>query len=77
MIIFKMNQKNITEMTVDDYIREQKNKGKKFIRWGKSVKIFRNFAKAVFAPDEYGIGWKLPRSFPNGDMFMGIKHYKK
>lgn len=70
----QMKDKYITEINVDDYIREQKRKGKKIIYWGlNGRKMLRKFAKIIFHDSQY----RLPHSFPNNDVFMGIRHQSK
>ncbi len=62
----------INILTIDDYIREQKAKGRKTITWNKKdVKVFRKFIRIT------NLDYRLPHDYPNGHMFMGIKHYKK
>lgn len=71
-----IKQKDITAINVDDYIREQKKSGKKFIIWDKKkVLIFRKFARATFHDPLFN--WRMPHSFPDKALFMGIKHFCK
>ena len=84
-------QKNITDLNVDDYIRQQKRMGQKRFFWsGKALKAFKNFSEAIFAdpivgyPEEYffiknGDVFKKPswKNYPNGVIFMGVKHFMK
>lgn len=68
-----MKQENITMINVDNYIRECKKQGKQVIYWDKKpVKYLRKFARIIYNDS----GYHLPHSFPNGEMFAGIKHYK-
>ena len=63
----------ITNINVDDVIRQRKKEGVDRIVWeGDDLKVFRAFVRAVFNFN----GFRLPHSFPNGEMFMGVKHYK-
>lgn len=67
-----MKQEEITEINVDDYIREQKELGKKKIIWTgkKEIKIFRRFARINY----WDVHFRLPHSFPHKATFRGIKH---
>lgn len=70
-----MKDADITIANVDDFIRERKRNRARYIRWGKNgARYFKRFVRAVCAPDEYGIGFKVPKNL-NGITFMGIKHY--
>ena len=69
-----MKDKDITMFNVDDYIRERKRAGAKYIKWGTNgIKQFRRFARIIY----HDISFRLPHSFPSGHVFMGIRHYKK
>ena len=69
-----MNDKDITAINVDDFIREKKLKNAKYIRWGKNgQKYFKNFVKSLYDFEHY----RYPKTFFNGFTFMGIKHYKR
>ena len=68
-----MIDKDITAINVDDYIRERKKAGAKYIKWGiNGVKHFRFFARIIYHDSLL----RFPHSFPNGHQFMGIKHYR-
>lgn len=65
--------KEITQINIDDYIREMKKSGRKSIRWiPKDWKIFAYFVWSatcdVFSGQN---GYKIK----NGDQFAGLKHY--
>ena len=69
-----MSDSEITIYNVDDFIRERKQKGAKRIIWGKNgVRHLRKFARIIYHDN----GFRLPHSFPSGDLFMGIKHVKR
>lgn len=66
-----MTQNNITVLTLTDYIKEQKIKGKKSIRWGiKGKKVLREYLEALLSDYKYDFNGSL-----GGFQFMGIKHF--
>jgi len=68
-----INRKDITEATIDDYIREQKKLGKKSIRW--STKEWKILKYLVAASSLEELGFK-PFKIRHGGLFMGIKHLR-
>ena len=72
-------KKNITEINIDDYIRNQKRKGIKILRWGKKEwGILKKFVKAATTPlDEYGVTLGSGYILKEGNTFMGIKHEQR
>ena len=80
-----MNDKEINEMNVDDYIRQQKRKGKKSIRWGKNGWSKLRILFVAHSPCIHGwfclcsssnTKW-MNKNFKSGMIYMGIKHYRK
>ena len=67
-----IKDKDITRSNVDDHIREKRKSGASKIYWGENgAKHLRRFAR-MFYRNEF----RFPHSFPNGHVFMGVKHYK-
>lgn len=62
--------KDVTFLNVDDYVRERLRNGAKKIFWDKNG---ANLLKLFLINS----GFQISSSFPKGDIFMGIKHYKK
>ena len=80
-----MKQQDIDEMNVDDYIRQEKRRGRKKIYWSKKGwKVLRNFFMAN-APCVHGwvcvcsegVDDWTKKNFKSGVIFMGIKHFIK
>ena len=83
-----MNQRiiesGITEINIDDYIRDKKRKGEDSIFWNnKNWEILKQFFLAN-APCVHGMfclcseiseKW-IKKHFKNGITFMGVKHYR-
>lgn len=88
-----IKKNEINNINVDDYIRQQKKKGQRRFFWhGRAREAFRNFSESIFSdpfcgyPEKYFIvdekvctvkkkrSWK---NYPQGDMFMGVKHFSK
>ena len=66
-----MKQSEITSLNVDDFVRERKRNGSKYIRWNK--KAFSYFRRFYIAVCE--MNYIKPQRNLNGLTFMGIKHY--
>ena len=86
-----IKRNEITELNVDDYIRQKKRMGQRRFFWsGEALKAFKYFSEATFAdpmvgyPEEYFTiknNEALPKPYwehyPNGFTFMGVNHFKK
>ena len=68
---------NITEMNVDDYIRDERRNGTTVIFWSKkNWKILSRFVEAATSPiTEYGMPYGRGYKIKEGDTFMGIINY--
>ena len=75
----KIIKKKISELNIDDYIRQQKRIGEKIIFWNKKeLLILKKFFKAATTKiDLNGVIIKNGFKFPvkKGFLFMGIKHF--
>lgn len=64
-----MKDKDITAENVEDFIRERKRNGAKYIRWGKNGGLLiKRFIRASLS------AYDLPKNL-NGLRFMGLTHY--
>ena len=62
-----MKQEDVNSLNVDDYIRERKRAGAKYIIWEKKAeKSLKEFLERT--------GFSLKKT-PDGDLFWGVKHY--
>ena len=72
-----LNQSQLDATNIDDYVKQEKRKSKRFIRWNKkNWKLIKYFFCAMFDYDNEREERRAKRMFKSGITFMGIKHYR-